>query len=372
MSAPLVVLAAGGTAGHVFPAEALAAALVARGYHLALVTDHRGAAYGGVLGTIETHRLRVSSLAGGLARRLRGGLDLGLSLFEARRLLRRLGPRAVIGFGGYPSLPTVAAAALARIATAVHEQNAVIGRANRLLAPRVDAIATSFPQVTFLSPRDTRRAVLTGNPVRAAALAARDRPYEAPAPSDRFRLLITGGSQGASVFGAVVPKAVAALPPGLRGRLDITQQCRPDDINSVREAYQGTGIAVELATFFADLPERLAGAQLAICRAGASTTAELAVIGRPAILVPYPHATDDHQTANAQALVAAGAGWRMPQETFTAPALAEMLGALLGDTARLAAAAAAARALGRPDAAERLADLVQRLAPANGARAEAA
>jgi UDP-N-acetylglucosamine--N-acetylmuramyl-(pentapeptide) pyrophosphoryl-undecaprenol N-acetylglucosamine transferase len=364
--APLIVLTAGGTGGHVFPAEALARALSARSYRLALVTDRRGTAYPGALAQIETHRLPVTTLAGSIAQRLKGGLDLAWSTMRARSLLRRLRPAAVVGFGGYPSLPAMFAAAQLGIPTALHEQNAVLGRANRLLVRRVSAVATSFPQVRFLPEAMADRVTMTGNPVRPAVIGLRNQAYEASAPDRRLRVLVTGGSQGARVFSEVVPAAVAALPAEQRARLAIVQQCRPEDIEAARGAYQTAGVAAELATFFEDLPARLAQASLVICRAGASTVAELTVIGRPAVLVPYPYATDDHQRANAAALVAAGAGWLISNAEFRPAALTARLAALGADPAPLAAAAAAARSLGRPDAAERLADLVVRMAPANG------
>jgi UDP-N-acetylglucosamine--N-acetylmuramyl-(pentapeptide) pyrophosphoryl-undecaprenol N-acetylglucosamine transferase len=363
---PLIVLTAGGTGGHVFPAEALARALAARGYRLSLITDRRGTNYQGALAEIETHRLPVTTLAGSIAQRLRGGFDLALSTMRARSLLRRLRPAAVVGFGGYPSLPAMFAAAQLGIPTALHEQNAVLGRANRLLARRVSAIATSFPQVTFVPETVRPRITLTGNPVRPAVIGLRRDGYDAIGTDNRLHVLVTGGSQGARVFSEVVPAAVAALPAERRARLAIVQQCRPEDIESARGAYRAASVAAELATFFEDLPTRLAQAALVICRAGASTVAELTVIGRPAILVPYPYAMDDHQRANAAALTAAGAGWLIPNAEFTAAALTARLTNLLADPAPLGMAAAAARALGRPDAAERLADVVVRLAPANG------
>ncbi|MGQ0663357.1 MAG: undecaprenyldiphospho-muramoylpentapeptide beta-N-acetylglucosaminyltransferase [Pseudomonadota bacterium] len=362
-TSPPIVLAAGGTGGHVFPAEAVASALIQRGYRPILVTDRRGAAFGGVLGTIETYRLAVGALSGGPAAKLGGGIALARSLFAARALLRALRPAAAVGFGGYPSLPTLIAALLAHIPTAIHEQNAVLGRANRLLARWVDAVATSFAEVQFLA---AARATLTGNPVRPAFLAARNLPYVAPQGSGRIGVLVTGGSQGAGVFAKVVPEAIAALPPALRPRLDVVQQCRPEDLAATRAAYGALGVSAELAAFFDDLPTRLALAQIAICRAGASSVAELATVGRPAILVPYPFATDDHQAANARALEKGGGAWVIPAADFTPRALADRLIALLADPGALARAAAAAQGLGRPDAGERLADLMARLAPANG------
>lgn len=363
---PLIMLTAGGTGGHVFPAEALARALAARGYRLALITDRRGTNYQGALAEIETHRLPVTTLAGSIAQRLRGGFDLALSTMRARRLLRRLRPAVVVGFGGYPSLPAMFAAAQLGVPTALHEQNAVLGRANRLLARRVSALATSFPQVTLVPDAVLSRITLTGNPVRPAVLGLRRDGYDPIAGDGRLHVLVTGGSQGARVFSEVVPAAVAALSAGQRARLAVVQQCRPEDIEAARSAYRAAGVAAELKTFFDDLPARLAQAALVICRAGASTVAELTVMGRPAILVPYPYAMDDHQRANAAALTAAGAGWLIPNAEFTAAALTFRLASLLADPAPLAAAAAAARGLGRPDAAERLADVVLRLAPANG------
>jgi UDP-N-acetylglucosamine--N-acetylmuramyl-(pentapeptide) pyrophosphoryl-undecaprenol N-acetylglucosamine transferase len=360
---PLIVLAAGGTGGHVFPAEALAEALLARGYRLALVTDNRGAAYGGVLGSIETHRLPLARMSGGIVSRVRSVVSIGASVFRARALLRRLNPGAVIGFGGYPSLPTVFASTQLGIPTALHEQNAVLGRANRLLARRVAAIATSFPDVKFLGGELKQRVTVTGNPVRPGIRALRGAPYTPPAADGKFRILVVGGSQGASIFSKVLPAAVAILSPHLRDRLAIAQQARAEDLDNAKVAYSALGMNPDLQPFFNDVPARLAAAHLVVCRSGASTVAELATVGRPAILVPYPHATDDHQTANAQALATLGGGWVTLNAEFNAMSLAERLSALLADPAPLSRAAAAAHAAGRPDAAERLADLVQRLAP---------
>ena len=357
MSAPLVLLAAGGTGGHVFPAEALAGALAARGFRLALVTDDRGARYGGELGKLETHRLPLRKMTGGLARKFLGALSLIPGFLAARTLIARLRPAAVVGFGGYPSLPTLAAAAVARVPAALHEQNAVLGRTNRLIAGRADAIAGSFART-----RGAPDAVHVGNPVRAAAIGLRASTYVIPAPGGELRLLVTGGSQGASIFGRVVPAAVSALAPELRARLRIVQQTRAEDADAVTAAYAKMGVAAEVAPFFADLPARIADAQIAVARAGASTVAELACIGRPAILVPYPHATDDHQTANAEALAQAGGAWTVADAEFTPAWLAARLEALLADPAPLARMAQAAWGFGKPDAAERLADLVEKLA----------
>ncbi|MDX9859810.1 MAG: undecaprenyldiphospho-muramoylpentapeptide beta-N-acetylglucosaminyltransferase [Rhodospirillales bacterium] len=364
---PLIVLAAGGTAGHVFPAEALGRELLGRGCRVALVTDSRGTALGDFLAGGETHTIRAGGLAGkGVAARLRGGAELALGMWQARRLLGRLKPSVVVGFGGYASVPTMVAASLAGCRTAIHEQNAVLGRANRLLASRVSRIATSFEGCRAIPERSADRVVHTGMPVRAAIAAMRERPYMPPSGDGTIRLMVVGGSQGARIFSQVVPEAVTLLPEGLRCRLDIVQQCRPEDLAAANAIYQAHGITAELKSFFDDIPDRLAAAHLIIVRSGASTVAEALAVGRPAILVPYPHAIDDHQSFNAHAVAEAGGGWLMPQDGFTAPALAARLESLLGVPATLERAAAAARTVGRPDAATRLADMVMDLMQAAG------
>ena len=357
MSAPLVVLAAGGTGGHVFPAEALAGALAKRGFRLALVTDDRGTRYGGALGDIETHRLPIRKMTGKIWQRLLGALSLLPGFFAARKLLGTLQPDAVVGFGGYPSLPTMFAARR-RCRTALHEQNAILGRVNRLVAAGVDTVATSFADTKGVGANARH----VGNPVRASVQALRANTYELP--HEKFRLLVTGGSQGASVFGRVVPQALALLSPEQRQRFALVQQTRAEDCEAVESRYRTLGMNAEVAPFFADLPQRMANAHLVVARAGASTVAELACIGRPSLLVPYPHATDDHQTANAKAVADAGAAWLVPENDFSAADLAARLAALLADPAPLGAMAGAAHASGKPDAAENLADLVQRLAEA--------
>ena len=364
--AALIVLAAGGTGGHIFPAQSLAEELLQRGHPLALVTDRRGADYGGALARIDRHTIRAGTLSGrGLGGKISGLMNVVAGVLQARTLLNRLRPKAVIGFGGYPSLPTMIAAARLKIPATAHEQNAVLGRANRLLASRVDAIALSLEATRFLKPAERHKVTVTGNPVRSEIRDARGTPYDAPGGGD-IRILIAGGSQGASVLSDIVPQALAGLPEDLRGRLRITQQCRAEDLERVKSFYGGAGISADLSTFIEDMAQRLAAAHFVITRAGASTIAELTVVGRPAILVPYLFATDDHQTANARALADAGAGWIMPQRGLTAAAVTEKLGRLLGNDAALAAAAQASRALGRPDAAARLADLVEGLVGANG------
>jgi len=364
---PLVVLAAGGTGGHVFPAEALAAELLTRGCRLALVTDRRGGDLGSTLAGVETHRIQAGGLAGkGLAARMRGGVELGLGTLQARRLLSRLAPRVVIGFGGYASVPTMMASTLGGYRTALHEQNAVLGRANRLLARRVGLIATSFDVSEGIPPEAAGRAVHTGMPVRADFAAARTRTYPPLDEDGPVSLLVLGGSQGARAFSEVIPKAMGRLSESLRQRLSIAQQCRPEDLGGARVAYARAGLTAELAPFFDDVPERMAGAHLVIARAGASTVAELTAVGRPAILVPYPFAIDDHQSANAHAVDEAGAGWLMPQDAFTADSLASRLEALFALPATLDRAASCAGAAGSPEAASRLADVVFELIGSNG------
>ncbi len=362
MTEKLALLAAGGTGGHVFPAEALATALRERGWRLGLVTDRRGHVYGGTLGTLQTEEISAGAIAGhGLVAKFRALTELAAGVLQARTLLKRLRPSVVVGFGGYASVPTVLAASFLGIPTVIHEQNAVLGRANRLLAGRVRKIAISFPAVAHLRPSLKDKVVHTGMPVRAAIAALHDTPYPALGEAGPLNLLILGGSQGARVLSEVVPVALARLPEDLRTRLHVAQQCRPEDLDGVRTAYAGTGISATLESFFADVPERLAAAHLTIVRSGASTVAEVSTMGRPAILVPYPHAIDDHQTANALALDEAGGGWLVAQDHFTPEALAGRLQALLLQPAALVRAAACARTTTRPNAAALLADLVEGL-----------
>ena len=354
-----IVLAAGGTGGHMFPAQALARELLGRGLSVALVTDRRGGGFGPDLPQVETHRISAAGLAGrGLLGKLRGVLALGLGLVQARRLLKGFGGEVVVGFGGYPSVPTVLAGASLGLRVVLHEQNAVLGRANRLLAGRADAIATSFGQVAAIAESDRAKVHLTGNPVRPAIAALGRRPYGVPDANDVLRLLVTGGSQGATVFNDVVPAALCLLPEPLRRRLKVSQQVPGGAIEKVAAIYRDCGIACEPKDFFDDLPERLGAAHLVIGRAGASTVAELAAAGRPGLLVPYPAATDDHQTANAQSLAEAGGGWVMPQSAFTPEHLAERLSSLFANPALLARASRCAQAFGRDQAAAALADVV--------------
>jgi UDP-N-acetylglucosamine--N-acetylmuramyl-(pentapeptide) pyrophosphoryl-undecaprenol N-acetylglucosamine transferase len=358
MSARTIVLAAGGTGGHMFPAEALARELLARGFAVALVTDRRGQAFGDKAPGVTVHRIRAGRIGAGFMGKVTALAETALGTIEAARLLRLLAPAAAVGFGGYPSVPTMLAATRQNLATVLHEQNAILGRANRLLAPRVGGIATSFATVGALRAGPRARIVETGNPVRSAIAAMRGTPYEAPAADGSIRILVTGGSQGARILSVVVPAAIARLDDTLKRRFVVMQQARSEDLPELRRAYAAAGIEAETAAFFDDMPARLARAQLVIARAGASTIAELTAVGRPAILVPYRYAADDHQTANAAALASEGAARVIAETEFTPDRLAADLAALAAAPAVLDALAAAARRLGRPDAAARLAELV--------------
>ena len=368
MSPPLVILATGGTGGHVFPAEALAGELAGRGYRLALVTDHRGDAFSGVLGDLDTYRIRAGGVAGKkLISMLLSGSELAIGFLQARNLLRKLAPHVVIGFGGYASVPTMLAAAFGGFAAAIHEQNAVLGRANRMLASRVEKIATCFDVVAGVPEGMNAKVVRTGMPVRPSVIACRETPYPELNDDSPLHLLVFGGSQGARVLSDVVPDAVSRLGGHLKQRLRITQQCRPEDLDRVFDAYANAGVAAELETFFADLPKRIGTSHLVIGRSGASTVAELTTIGRPAILIPYPNATDDHQSGNAHAIDEVGGGWLINESAFAADALAKRLDSLFGLPAVLQRSAANSRASGRPDAAIDLANLVSAVI-SNGTR----
>jgi UDP-N-acetylglucosamine--N-acetylmuramyl-(pentapeptide) pyrophosphoryl-undecaprenol N-acetylglucosamine transferase len=361
--APLILLAAGGTGGHLFPAEALGVALMKRGLRVRLVTDARALKYSGLFSRdmidvvpSETFRGRSPiSLA-------RTGIMLAAGTGIALNLMRRLKPAAVIGFGGYPTLPPLVAAKLFGIPTIIHDSNAVMGRANRLLSSRVSAIATSLPGVLDRDPELAKKTTTTGTPMRPAILAAAAVSYIAPDLTGVLRLLVVGGSQGARIMADIVPSAIERLEPALWSRLVLTQQVRDEDMARVRAVYDKLKIKVELAPFFSDLPARLASSQLVISRSGAGTVAELGAIGRPSILVPLPGAIDQDQFANAGVLVDAGGAIRLAQSEFTPDRLAAEISALAAEPARLAAMAAGARKVGKLDAAERLADLVATVA----------
>ncbi len=361
-----IVLAAGGTGGHVFPAQALASELRSRGYRLVLMADRRSEAFDGALGELEIYRIDAAGVSGrGYVAKAGAILRLARGYLQARRRLRRLDPIVVVGFGSYPSAPTVLAAQHLGIKTVIHEQNAVLGRANRLLAARATRVATAFASVRALRAADRDKSVWTGNPVRPEVIVARDKPYVSMEAEGDVDLLIIGGSQGAKVFGEIVPRAVSLLDHGLRARLRVVLQCRAEAIDIAKSNLGRAKVRAEVASFFDDIPERLAKASLVICRSGASTIAELAVVGRPALLVPFPHATDDHQTANAEGLCDAGGGWIVQQDAFIPDVLAERLSSLLRPGPTLTVAARCAHQMGKPEAAAQLSDLVVEVVAGN-------
>ena len=353
------VLAAGGTGGHLIPAFALATELERRGHHVALVTDERGAKIPGKPDFLTAHVIPAGRF-GKNPLRWFGGVR---SVLEGRKMALRLfetfEPSAVIGFGGYPAVPALLAAQSAEIPSLVHEQNAVLGRVNRLFASKVNAIATAYPDIQRLKPKHSDKVHLVGNPVRAGVLSLRDEPFPPFTEDGLLKVLVTGGSQGARVLSEVVPDGLAMLPPPLRHRLQVTQQCRAEDLDAVRERYAAHDIPAELGTYFEDMEARLAGAHLFIGRAGASTIAEVTAVGRPAILIPLPIATDDHQTANTREMVKAGGARMIRQTSFTPNELAKQIQAMAKRPDTLATAAHAAWNCGRPKAAKDLADLVE-------------
>jgi UDP-N-acetylglucosamine--N-acetylmuramyl-(pentapeptide) pyrophosphoryl-undecaprenol N-acetylglucosamine transferase len=358
-----IILAAGGSGGHIFPAEALAEALLKRGERVVLVTDQRFANFKtGALAQIETRTIHAGTVGGAWHKKVLGAAGILLGIGQARGVLRQLKPKVVVGFGGYPSFPTVFSAAGTEIPTIIHEQNSVLGRANRLLAPRVTRIATSFPDTQMLAAKDAGKAHMTGNPVRAAIRALRDVPYPTVMEDGKMHILVTGGSQGASILSQVIPEAIALLPASLRARVRIDQQCREQELEATRTRYAEIGVNADLATFFVDIPARLAASHLVIARSGASTVSELAVAGRPGILIPYPQSMDNHQYYNAAALEEAGGGWVMAQEGFMPQALAARLEAFLTTPDVLTKTAENAHKFGTPDAVERLAAIVLELA----------
>ncbi|WP_109357569.1 undecaprenyldiphospho-muramoylpentapeptide beta-N-acetylglucosaminyltransferase [Sphingorhabdus sp. EL138] len=353
------VLAAGGTGGHMIPAYALGKELVQRGHRVALITDERGEKIPGMVDDGQVHVLP----AGRITKDPRGWLSGARAIMKGRKMAMQLydtfEPSAVVGFGGYPAFPALLAANRKNIPTIIHEQNAVLGRVNRLAARSVNAIATSYPDILKLKPKYEEKVHLVGNPVREEVIALREEPYPPLTGEGIFRVLVTGGSQGATILSDVVPDGLALLPMHLRRRLQVTQQCREQDIERVREKYAEHDIPAELATYLPDLPQRLGWSHLVIGRAGASTIAELTTAGRPAILIPLPIATDDHQTQNVREMVAAGGARAIAQPQFTAKELAKQMQKMALGPDALQNAARFARKCGRPDAVSDLADLVE-------------
>lgn len=358
VSSKVAVLAAGGTGGHLFPAQALAEALIARGWRIVLATDDRGA---GHAEKFPAERQIVLSAAtakpGDPVGMLRAALAIGQGVLQARRAFQLIDPAIVVGFGGYPSLPALIAAITQRRRTVIHEQNAVSGRANRLLASHVTTVACAFPTLLKARAEVQARAIVVGNPVRPEIRALFDKPYEAP--TEEIRLLVTGGSQGARLLSELVPAAVRKLPEDLRLRLRVQQQTRVESMENARKIYADALVQAEIAPFFRDLAGRLGQAHLVIGRAGAGTVCEIAVAGKPSILVPLRIALDDDQGQNARLLADVGGAEIAREEDLSQPVLTEALKKLLSNPARLAKMAAAARSVAKPDAADRLADVVE-------------
>jgi UDP-N-acetylglucosamine--N-acetylmuramyl-(pentapeptide) pyrophosphoryl-undecaprenol N-acetylglucosamine transferase len=357
MTAPLVVIAAGGTGGHMFPAQALAEQMLARGWRVQLSTDERGARYAGAF-PAEVERRIVPSATfarGGIGAKLRVPFAIFKGVLAARAQMKADRPACVVGFGGYPTIPAVSAAVLLRLPRLLHEQNGVMGKVNRVFAARVHQVACAvWPTETPAGAK----AVHVGNPVRDAILAQAGALYDLP-KDGALNLLVIGGSQGAQILSDVVPEAIAALPNALRDRIEITQQARAEDEDRVRARYKVLGVSADIRPFFDDIPERLAAAHLVVSRSGASSVADISTIGRPSILIPYAHALGDHQTANAHPLVTAGAAEMIAQSALTAETLSAHIAAILGARPRAEAMAAAALTVARPDAVTRLADLVE-------------
>lgn len=355
----IAVLAAGGTGGHLFPAQALAEKLGRQGIRLILVTDKRATEINGVLADLDLYRISASGVSGrNIFQRLLAIISLCLGLIQATVFLCIIKPDVVIGFGSYASLPTLAAASFLGYKTIIHEQNAILGRANRFLAPRATRIATAFEFVANLRAKDRQKVVWTGNPLRPDIVAITDTPYPKINENTSIKILIFGGSQGAAIFSNVVPKALLMLPEKFISRLHIVQQCREEDITKVQKIYQNAHIKAVVAPFLHNIATHYVSSHLIICRAGASTLAEVSAVGRPAILVPFPHATDDHQTRNAQGLCDAGGGWMIDQDAFTKETLASRLESLLSIDHTLEIAAGCATKISVSRAAERLSNVV--------------
>jgi UDP-N-acetylglucosamine--N-acetylmuramyl-(pentapeptide) pyrophosphoryl-undecaprenol N-acetylglucosamine transferase len=354
----VAVVAAGGTGGHLFPAQALAEALTARGWRIVLASDDRVAQHAAHFPAEEHIALSAATYRpGDPIGMARAGLAIVRGTWQARAAFARIKPAIVVGFGGYPSVPSLLAAISAGRRTMIHEQNAVMGRSNRLLAPRVTAVACAFPTLMKADPKVAARAQVVGNPVRPEIRALADLAYKPP--GDTIRILVTGGSQGARILSETVPRAISILPEALRLRLSVQQQARAESEAFARDAYAAAGVEAEVAPFFRDMARRLSEAHLVIGRSGAGTVCEFAVAGRPAILIPLQIALDDDQGQNARLLAEAGGAMVIREPQLTAESLAETLQGLLADTEKLTAMARAARSVGRPDAAERLADVVE-------------
>ena len=363
MAERVAVVAAGGTGGHMFPAQALAEALSARGWRIVLATDERGALYADKFpADIRISLSAATAKPGDPIGMLKAGLAVFRGTLQARRVFKQMDPAVVVGFGGYPSLPALLAALGQKRPTVIHEQNAVFGRVNRFLADRVKEVACAFPTLEKASPKVKARAVVVGNPVRPEIRALADHPYAPPGESGPIRILVTGGSQGARLLSELTPEAILRLPEDIRARLEVQQQTRKESMDLARRIYADALVKAEVAPFFRDMAGRLRDAHLVIGRAGASTVCELAVAGKPSLLVPLKIAADDHQTFNARLLADVDAAAVASEDELTVDSMAGALKALLKDDAWLENMAKGARSVARPDAAEKLADLVERTA----------
>ncbi len=356
-----IALAAGGTGGHMFPAQSLAEEMRQRGWKIILFSDERGLRYGEGFPADEIVKLKAASpSARGLFAKISAGFILLASILKTKSVLARKKPDVVVGFGGYPSVPTTFAARLSNIPYGLHEQNAVLGRANRLLAGKAKFIAHGFSRLDKL-PKTKAHILETGNPVRAAIVAKAGQGFKVPDHDEMIEILVFGGSQGAKLFSTIIPKAIAMLPDALRVRVKMTQQARAEEEDDLRGAYDAAGVACEIAPFFSDMPERLAKAHLVIARAGASTVTEIAAIGRPSVLVPLGIAMDDHQTANAEVLVKAGAANRIGEDDFTPEKLAKIMANILEQPQKIAQMAMQAQKSAPRQAAAKLADRVEQI-----------
>lgn len=358
----LILISAGGTGGHMLPAASLAHDLVSRGFRVEVATDWRGYTFEKFFGGLPMHVLKAGTIQQGFVRKFTGPAALIVGIVQAYRLIDKLKPAVVIGFGGYPSFPSVYVAQNKKVPTILHEQNAVLGRANVVLSKRADRIALSLPHVEGVSDYDQPKIVVTGNPVREEIGRLYAMPYPLLQSDGPLKIFVMGGSLGAKVFSVVVPAALARLPAAQRARIEIVQQCRVEDIETARDIYVRAGIKARLETFFHDVPDILASSHLVISRSGASTVAEVTTAGRPAIFVPYPYHADMQQKANAETVADQGGAWVMTEEGFTEDALLTRIETFLQNPETLFRAAEAARSCGRPDAARRLGNLVVALA----------
>jgi UDP-N-acetylglucosamine--N-acetylmuramyl-(pentapeptide) pyrophosphoryl-undecaprenol N-acetylglucosamine transferase len=362
IEAKQILISAGGTGGHMFPAEALARDLIGRGYRVALATDVRGKKYEPFADGVPVYVLKSGAMKAGILSKIKTVLSLVVGYFQARNLIDKLKPAVVIGFGGYPSFPAVYAAQKKNIPTIIHEQNAILGKANAYLAPKADRIALSWNNVENIDESDAVRSVVTGNPVRPDISALYNKPYPALEQDGVLKILVLGGSQGASIFGEVLPQMIDNLSSAHKARLEITQQCIEDDIEQVRKSYANAGVKAELATFFDNIAERLESCHLVIARSGAGTVCEVTTAGRPAIFVPYPWHKDQQQKRNADAVFDAGGAWVMTQDGFTVEALLARIETFLQNPEALFNAAENSHSCGKPDAARKLGNLVTALA----------